>query len=206
MDEGTERAGAEAVGDDVWRFATRDLPPDQRCAAWGEAMRRLRLPEVSPHGPGPVDGTITVAVSPMGLQFARIAADGQTIAGQSSDVGEGLWIGVLIEGQGLLQGEGVDTGVRPGMILCGITRNPARLVLDGRHVMLFVNVPRFVIAPRLLAQNQSPLLVIPGEGYWRRSRMDCWQARRGHSKRPFLISFRPVLVRSIPRSSNFSPR
>ncbi|WP_232280997.1 helix-turn-helix domain-containing protein [Novosphingobium nitrogenifigens] len=164
MDEGTERAGAEAVGDDVWRFATRDLPPDQRCAAWGEAMRRLRLPEVSPHGPGPVDGTITVAVSPMGLQFARIAADGQTIAGQSSDAGEGLWIGVLIEGQGLLQGEGVDTGVRPGMILCGITRNPARLVLDGRHVMLFVNVPRFVIAPRLLAQNQSPLLVIPGEG------------------------------------------
>lgn len=149
----------------VWRFATRDLPPEERCAAWADAMRRLRLPDVAPHAQAcaPVDGAITVAVSPLGLQFARIEAGGQTIAGASRDVGEGLWVGTLIEGEGVLQGQGIDARVAPGMILCGITRSPARLALDGRHVMLIVNVPRFVIAPRLLAQTLAPLLLIPGE-------------------------------------------
>lgn len=144
----------------AWRFSTRDLPPAQRSAAWIDAMRRLRLPLVTLPDSKPMEGEVAVVESPLGLQFALIEADPQTITGQTEDEGEGLWLSVLLEGEGVLRAAGLEAHCRPGMILCGITRSPAELTLATRHRQLFVHLPRFVIAPRLLARPVAPLILI----------------------------------------------
>jgi AraC-like DNA-binding protein len=144
----------------AWHFSTSNLPEDERTAAWVDAMRRLRLPRVTPCGPRPIRGEVTVAVSPMGLQFARIAADPQEIAGQSEDQIEGIWVSILIEGSAIIRAPGLEVPFAPGQILCGITRSPATLTLDRYHRQLFICIPRFVIAPRLLADLTSPIMLV----------------------------------------------
>lgn len=144
----------------AWIFSTAHLPPERRNAAWADAMRRLRLPQVTPFGPEPMNGSVTVAVSPMGIQFALVTADAQEIAGRSDEQIEGLWLSMLIEGQGVMRAPDFETSFRPGMILCGITRSASTLTLEQRHRQLFVRLPHPAIAPRLLAHLQASVVML----------------------------------------------
>ena len=135
----------------TWNFSTRDVAPEARNAAWADAMRRLQLPQVTPLGSEPMDGSVAVAESPMGIQFARVDADAQQIAGRSDEQIEGLWLTLLLEGEGIMRAADLEMRLAPGTILCGVNRNPASLTLDGRHRQLYVRLPRPAIAPRLLA-------------------------------------------------------
>ncbi|WP_404710365.1 helix-turn-helix domain-containing protein [Sphingomonas sp. MMS24-J13] len=148
------------MSETAWSFSTRDLPPDERTPAWTDAMRRLRMPLVTPRGAGPVDGKVVVAISPMGLQFARVEADAQDIAGRSDDQIEGMWLSLLLEGKGRLSAPDLEASIEPGMILCGITRQPIALALTERHRQLFVRLPQVAIAPRLLAGLGLPVMLI----------------------------------------------
>ncbi len=144
----------------TWNFSTTDVPPEARDAAWIDAMRRLQLPPVTPLGPDPMDGTVTVAESPMGIQFARVEADAQAIAGRSDEQIEGLWLSLLLDGEGVLRAPGIETRFAPGMILCGINRASASLTLGGRHQQLYVRLPRPAIGPRLLADLAASVVTL----------------------------------------------
>jgi AraC-like DNA-binding protein len=54
-----------------------------------------------------MDGSVTVAVSPMGIQFARVEADPQEIAGRSYEQIQGLWLSILLDGEGMMQATGL---------------------------------------------------------------------------------------------------
>jgi len=144
----------------AWRFSTESLPPEARNAAWNDAMRRLRLPLVTPDAGQPIQGEVTVVESPMGLQFALIDASPQKIDGRSEDQVEGLWVTILLEGEGRISGAGFASGFVPGQILCGISRNAAALVFAGHHRQLLIQLPAVAIAPRLLAALNDPLVLI----------------------------------------------
>ena len=152
-----------AAGEPAWDFATRGLPVDERAGAWEDAMRRLRLPTVMPHATEPSDSRVVVIESPMGLQFALLEAGPQTISGRSDDQIEGMWLTILIEGEGRVTAPGLDAALRPGTILCGITRRAATLTLTTRHRQLFVRLPQVAIAPRLLAGLDTPAVMIPAQ-------------------------------------------
>jgi AraC-like DNA-binding protein len=144
----------------AWRLSTETLPPEARNAAWNDAMRRLRLPLVTPDGGGPMQGEVTVVESPMGLQFALIDASPQKIEGRSEDQVEGLWVSILLEGEGRISGSGFQASFIPGRILCGISRNAAALAFAGHHRQLLIQLPAVAIAPRLLAGLNDPLVLI----------------------------------------------
>ncbi|MBD3760397.1 helix-turn-helix domain-containing protein [Rhizorhabdus sp.] len=144
----------------AWLFSTRELPSEARNAAWCDAMRRLRLPVVTPAGPDPMDGSVTVAVSPMGIQFALVEADPLEIAGSSADQIEGLWLSIMLEGSGSICASGFEADFGPGMILCAVTRSPARLTLRERHRQLYVRLPHPAIAHRLLAHLEANVVMI----------------------------------------------
>jgi AraC-like DNA-binding protein len=147
----------------AWRFDTRDLPVAQRTAGWTNAMRRLRLPLVTPNETAAMAGSVAVLETPMGLQLALIDADPQVISGRSEDEGEGLWLSILLDGQGVLRANGEAMQFEPGMILCGITRHAAELTLSSRHRQLFVHLPKVAIASRLLARPIRPFLVLAAQ-------------------------------------------
>lgn len=124
-------------------------------------MRRLRLPFVSLVDEGPVDGRISVAVSPLGLRFALVEADAQLISGKSAgSVAGGVWLSIVLDGAGTMRSEGFEARFGRGQILFGMTRTASTLQLDGRHRQLFVNVPQIAIGPRLLAPLDTPVALL----------------------------------------------
>lgn len=143
-----------------WIFSTSDYPDDKKTSAWFDAMHRLRMPLVTPLNDAPMNGTAVVTVSPMGLLFARVEADAMEISGKSDEeIGGGLWLSILLEGKGILRVGGQESTYGPGTIICGITASPAKMTLNTNFKQLFVNLPRFMIAPRLLAKPSEPLLM-----------------------------------------------
>ena len=150
-----------ARDDQPWRFSTADLPPADRNDAWRDAMRRLRLPFVSIAGEAPFDGQVTAVNSPLGLSFALVEAGAQFISGRSETQIEGLWLSILLSGEGTMRSAGFEARFERGHILFGITRKESTLALAGRHVQLFVRIPQRAIAPRLLAPLDAPVAILP---------------------------------------------
>jgi hypothetical protein len=146
----------------AWRFDTRDLPLAQRTAGWTNAMRRLRLPLVTPNDAAAMAGSVAVLETPMGLQLALIDADPQVISGAARMRARGSGSRSCWRGRGAARqwrGDAVRTGHDP----CGITRHAAELTLSSRHRQLFVHLPKVAIASRLLARPTRPFLVLAAQ-------------------------------------------
>lgn len=132
-----------------WQLTTSTMDPANRQQAWRHAMQRLCLPV----GPLPAgedfEGRICCAISPMGMEFARVTASALEIAGSFPDQQAALWLGAQLAGTAMVEAEGRSLALTPDMILYG----PTGVALSMRQItkfdVLFVKVPRVALNARL---------------------------------------------------------
>ncbi len=148
----------------AWRFTTQDLPPAERRDAWREVMTRLRLPM----GAGPDDerfeGVVSCLGSPLGMDFAVMAASPQEISGRYRDQPAAVWLVVLLEGEAEFWDGQTRTRLDRGDIIYGPTGMDAALRLLTPFRLLFVSAPRVALGHRLVAPLALKLGRFSGAG------------------------------------------
>jgi AraC-like DNA-binding protein len=149
----------------TWQFSTENVPKAQRWDAWQEAMGRLHLPIGKTRAPDDFYGVVSCLVSPMGIEFARVDSQAQTITGRSANQAAAIWMGVLLDGRAtLLETEGRQTAVGIGDIVFGPTNVDATLTFETRFQQLFIKAPRVALGPRLIAPLQPRVGHLPNSG------------------------------------------
>ncbi|KKW68189.1 hypothetical protein AAV94_06320 [Lampropedia cohaerens] len=92
---------------------------------------------------------ITVT-SPQGLEFTRIHASPQTMAGKLSPQPYSLWISIVDADSVALRHKGRTIRIHRGDIMFGSTGTDASLSIDSDFEMLYIKVPRTLLHHRLL--------------------------------------------------------
>jgi AraC-like DNA-binding protein len=155
VDASLSPAGLDAISPPrearAWRFATEALPAEARQGAWREVMARLRLPLPAAPGAEPFAGEVCCLTSPLGMDFAVMAATPQEISGRNRDQPAAVWLVVMLEGEASFSHGRAAVALRPGDIIYGPTGIEAALRLTSRFRLLFVNVPRVALDHRLIA-------------------------------------------------------
>jgi AraC-like DNA-binding protein len=134
----------------AWRFSTDPQSPQDRPAAWREAMARLRLPLGAP-ADGEAAGSVISLVSPMGMEFSLVEAGPQEISGRNPDQPAAVWLAMLLEGAARLDDGRGPTQVAAGDIVLGPTGMAAALQLETRFRLLLITAPRVALDHRLVA-------------------------------------------------------
>jgi AraC-like DNA-binding protein len=156
---------AEAPVDPMkaWRFSTGTLPADARRQAWREALKRLRLPLGDPPACEPFYGSVSCLISPLGMDFAVMAASAQDISGRNPNQPAAVWLVVLLEGEATFF-DGRDTvPLETGDIIYGPTGMNAALRLSTSFRLLFINAPRVALDHRLIAPLSLRVGRLPGD-------------------------------------------
>ncbi|MDB5448500.1 MAG: transcriptional regulator, AraC family [Phenylobacterium sp.] len=136
----------------AWRFTTEGLPAEDRQSAWHEVMGRLRLPLGRVAEPEPFEASVSCLSSPLGMDFAVMAATPQEISGRNANQPAAVWLVVLLEGEASFwDGGDLVTTLETGDIIYGPTGINAALTLESRFRLLFINAPRVALDHRLLA-------------------------------------------------------
>jgi len=102
-------------------------------------------------GTGAFRGSISCIESPLGMQFALIAAEPQEICGQFLDQPAGIWLTLMVEGKGKLAFDDRVIDLVPGDIAYGPTYADATLSFSTDFRQLFINVQRLTLNPRVFA-------------------------------------------------------
>jgi AraC-like DNA-binding protein len=134
-----------------WSFSVEDLPEDQRAQAWGDLMRRLRLPMADLSSTTVTRGDVTVVTTPLGCEFAVISSGPQVYSGQSDDPARGIWLGVFLEGQARLETADIVAGIGQHAVLYGATGVDSTLRIDSDFRLAVVKLPEVAISARLVA-------------------------------------------------------
>ncbi len=135
----------------AWKFSTAAYPPAERAGAWRDAMFRLGLPVGELSEVEPPSASVTCLTSPLGMEFAVIDADAQTISGRRADLPAAIWLAVLLEGQARIESEGLDQAMSPGDIAYGPSGRAAALALDTPCRLMMVRAPRVALDHRLIS-------------------------------------------------------
>ena len=140
-----------------WKCSTDGVAGSDRERIWGEALRRIALPDTSLQDPDEFSGNISSIVSPLGIEFSRVSASAQTISGKCSSGAPCLWLALPVKGR-FLFGDGTESGdLRPGDILYGPAGRDSTLELPDSFVMLYVRIPLTMLHPRLLNLRIMPM-------------------------------------------------
>jgi AraC-like DNA-binding protein len=137
----------------AWRFTTDSYPPAERLQAWREAMSRLRLPLGEPPENQSFHGDVSCLISPLGMDFAMMAASAQAISGRNPNQPAAVWLVVLIEGAATFWNGDTTVALAPGDIAYGPTGVNAALRLSTAFRLLFISVPRVALDHRLIAPH-----------------------------------------------------
>jgi AraC-like DNA-binding protein len=146
----------------TWQFSTESVPKAQRWDDWQEAMARLRLPIGKTQAHDDFFGVVSCLVSPMGIEFARVSSQAQTITGRPSKQAAAIWMGVLLEGRATLSvpgGEQIPVGI--GDVVFGPTGVDATLTFQTTFQQLFIKAPSVALGPRLIAPLQPRIGHLP---------------------------------------------
>ncbi len=135
----------------AWRFSTGDYPHGERLTAWREVMTRLRLPLGEPPDQEPFQGEVACIVSPLGMDFAVMAASPQAISGRNRDQPAAVWLVVLLAGEATFFDGETTTPLAVGDICYGPTGMNAALRLASPFRLLFISAPRVALDHRLIA-------------------------------------------------------
>jgi len=147
---------------EFWTFDTEDLPPEERSEAWVRTLRRLGLP-LNGGLPDPkTRGSVVVARSPLGFEFALLEADPMVISGREDTVEWGVWLSLTVEGRGMLETDGLRAPVGKGMILYGATNVQASLNFREPFRQLFVKIPTVATEARLIRPLGGKVGLFPG--------------------------------------------
>lgn len=135
----------------TWHFTTQSYPQQRQHRVWRDAMSKMRLPMAKLSGTGGFRGSITCIESPLGMQFALVAAEPQEICGRFLDQPAGIWLTLMIEGKGKLMYGDREIDLMPGDIAYGPTFADATLRFLTDFRQLFINVQRLTLNPRVFA-------------------------------------------------------
>ncbi|HEV2362749.1 MAG TPA: helix-turn-helix domain-containing protein [Caulobacteraceae bacterium] len=147
---------------EAWRFSTADFEARERGGAWREAMHRLGLPVGELPDGEPPQAAVTSLASPLGIIFALVDAGPQTISGRRTDQPASVWLATLLEGEAVLEAEGVTRALAPGDIAFGPTGRTASLALETRCRLMFVQAPRVALDHRLVAARNLKIGSLSG--------------------------------------------
>ncbi|MBI1731974.1 MAG: helix-turn-helix domain-containing protein [Gammaproteobacteria bacterium] len=134
-----------------WAFTTENLPDEEQYRAWREAMGRLCLPVGDPPAGRGFRGRISCLRSPLGIEFALVEGGPHSISGRYLDQPAAIWLTLLVEGQAVLNCEGMSFELSPGDIVYGPTFVEATLKFNSDFRQLFINVQRLILSPRCFA-------------------------------------------------------
>ena len=136
----------------AWQFSTASLPEARRRDAWRDAMQKLHLPIGKTFGSGNFYGSVSCLVSPMGIEFARINSESQTISGRAPNQAAAIWLGVLLSGKATLtESDGHQSPMNVGDVIYGPTDVEATLNFETDFQFLVIKAPRVALGPRLIA-------------------------------------------------------
>ena len=135
----------------AWYFSTDAHPPAERFAAWRDAMARLGLPVGGSPGADACGASVVCLTSSMGMEFALVEADAQSISGRKTDQPAAVWLVVLLDGQATLLADTLTETLTAGEIVYGPTGREATLRLETRCRLMFVKAPRVALAHRLIS-------------------------------------------------------
>jgi AraC-like DNA-binding protein len=114
-------------------------------------MTRLRLPL----GPVPemeqFHASVSCLTSPLGMDFAVMAATSLEISGRNPDQPAAVWLVLLLEGEASFSDGISTTRLEEGDIVYGPTGINAALTLGTDFRLLFINMPRVALNHRLIA-------------------------------------------------------
>jgi len=148
---GSEPKAAAAEAMKAWRFSTNDYPRGERRQAWREVLMRLRLPLGEPPDHDPFRGEVSCIVSPLGMDFAVMAASPQAISGRNPDQPAAVWLAVLLKGEASFFDGETTVELEVGDIIYGPSGQNAALRLTTAFRLLFISAPRVALDHRLIA-------------------------------------------------------
>jgi AraC-like DNA-binding protein len=141
----------KAMSNGTWQFCVDDLPDAERQKAWGDVMRRLRLPLSDFSASSISHGIVRVLGMPMGGELAVISSGPQVFAGRSDNALPGIWLGVLLDGKAEMETQSSGATVNSEAILFGATGVDATLRLNTNFTMVLARLPEVAISSRLIA-------------------------------------------------------
>jgi acetamidase/formamidase/AraC-like DNA-binding protein len=132
-------------------FTTESYPAHQRADAWRETLSRLslRVRKMSPDGG--VFGTVSSAVSPQGILFARITSGPQELSYQDDGRTGALCLALHLEGDAVLIADTTQTRIGPGDIVYRPTGASGSMSLESNFRQFFIRIPRQAFSSRLAA-------------------------------------------------------
>jgi AraC-like DNA-binding protein len=134
----------------IWTFSLDEIPEAERQSAWIDMLRRLKLPAADPAALAWMEGSVAIAKTALGSEFAVLSSSAQTFGGRNPDHNSAIWLAALIEGEAQLESGGVVTAMRPGAILVGASGIESTLRITTDFRMLFLKLPQVAIGPRLI--------------------------------------------------------
>lgn len=161
----THSNGQPRATNGAWSFATRNVPKKDRVRAWQSAMAKLCLPIAEIPEESDFDGSISCLISPLGIRFAVVEADAQSVAGKYQKQDGAIWLGTLLDGKARLVHQSKSIDLNIGDMIYGVTGGAqASLALDSRFRIIFVNVPGVAFNKRFIAPLSQRLGYLPAHG------------------------------------------
>ena len=143
-------------------FTTDSYPAHQRLSAWRGTLERLSLHVRNVAATGAVHGTVSSAVSPQGLTFARISAGPQDLGYQDATRHGAICLSLHLEGEAMLVDESRQTLIDSGDIVFGPTGATGGLSLKSDFRQLLVTIPREAFRSRLPTPLSLKVGRLPG--------------------------------------------
>lgn len=130
-------------------FTTESYPLHQRAEAWSEVLSQFSLRVKKMDADGAVFGTVSSAVSPQGIVFARIASGPQELVYQDDSRSGSICLALHMEGQALLVADAGKTRIDSGDIVYGPAGAEGEMSLRSNFRQFFVKIPRQAFRSRL---------------------------------------------------------
>jgi AraC-like DNA-binding protein len=143
-------------------FSTESLPPRQQRKAWCDALSRLNL-SASGFDDRSFCGAVSCVVSPLGVEFVRLASTTQDLANRPSPHRKGIWLALLLGGEASAADGERSFELAPGDIAFGPSNGQSHLVLRSHATLFLVRIPKSVLSHRLLSPLAVKLGSLPGD-------------------------------------------
>ncbi|MGH8445586.1 MAG: helix-turn-helix domain-containing protein, partial [Solimonas sp.] len=131
-------------------FTTESYPARQRTHAWREMLSKFSLQVTDVVDEDEMYGTVSSAVSPHGILFARISAGPQGLIYREDDNRSGaICLALHMEGRAMLMEPAEQTWLASGDIVYGPAGASGGVSMQSNFRQLFVKIPRQALRSRL---------------------------------------------------------
>jgi AraC-like DNA-binding protein len=143
-------------------FSTESLPPRQQREAWCDVLSKLNL-SASGFDERSFCGAVSCVVSPLGVEFVRLASTTQDLTNRPSPRRKGIWLALLLGGAASAADGERTFDLSPGDIAFGPSNGQSRLVLRSHAALFLVRIPKSMLSHRLLSPLAVKLGSLPGD-------------------------------------------